>query len=99
MTDSALSVSLDGVEPIDGVSFIKAEWWDDASRFAVILARGPGNREKRLRMDLNKQSFLDHFGDDRLDRSLAAGALAVWEAIVKARDHAPRQQAKSRYAV
>ncbi|MGO9743483.1 MAG: hypothetical protein ACLPN5_18595 [Roseiarcus sp.] len=97
MTEEILSVALDSVEPIDGMKFVKAEWWNEASRFAVVLTRGPRGKEKLLRMDLNKQSFLDVFDDERLDGSLRARAHSVWEIIAKARNAPQTRESTPHY--
>ncbi len=84
MSEPATSVGLDGVSASGSVRFIRAEWWDNASRFAVVVANGPFG-EKRLRMDINKQAFLDYFGDEKLDNFVRASALSIWEVIARAR--------------
>jgi hypothetical protein len=64
--------------------FIEAQWWDDQSPLVTIVCRHHGDVTK-LRMDLDKKTFLDHLADPREDRAIQRLAIPVWEIIAKER--------------
>jgi hypothetical protein len=79
------------VVPLDELSqrlfrFISAEWWESDSKF--VLVRGHNSVEDfALRLDLDKQSFLDHVEDketeELLKKSAHSIAAIVWGARIR----------------
>ena len=79
MVEAPTIIPLDAVEPAHGIEFVRSEWW--GSRFALIFTRDRSGAEKSLRMDMNKRSFLDHYGDKEVDDMVQAKAEDVWKII------------------
>jgi hypothetical protein len=65
------------------LAFLRAEWWDDRSRFVLVRYSLEGKEhELGLRLDLDKKIFLDHFNDPYLDKFAQAMVRPIWEYIV-----------------
>lgn len=78
------SIDLAELPSKDDIKFIKAEWWDDQSPLVVVVCRHRGELAK-LRMDLDKRTFLDHLTDARGDKAVQSLSLPVWEIVAKQR--------------
>lgn len=78
------SIDLSDVPSNRRFKFIEAQWWDDQSPLVVVICRYHGDLTK-LRMDLDKKSFLDHLTDPREDSEIQNFAMPVWEVVAKGR--------------
>jgi hypothetical protein len=66
--------------------FLRAERWDDQSRFVLIRYALEGKEEEfGLRLDLDKKIFLDHLPDPELDQLAQYLLKPTWGFIVKER--------------
>jgi hypothetical protein len=66
--------------------FLRAEWWDDHSRFVLVRYALEGKEQEfGLRLDLDKKIFLDHLPDPKLDEIAQFLAKPIWEFIVQRR--------------
>jgi hypothetical protein len=66
--------------------FIRAEWWDDRSRFVLVRYALEGKeQELGLRLDLDKKIFLDHLPGP-FDEIAQLLARPIWEFIVRRRE-------------
>ena len=64
------------------LSFLRAEWWDDSSRFVLIRYSLEGKvQELGLRLDLDKKIFLDHMDDEKLDTIVQRQAENIWRVV------------------
>jgi len=64
------------------LSFLRAEWWDDSSRFVLIRYSLEGKeQELGLRLDLDKKIFLDHMDDPKLDTIVQHEAENIWRVV------------------
>jgi hypothetical protein len=64
--------------------FLEAQWWDEQSPLVTIVCSHHGDATK-LRMDLDKKTFLDHLDDPLEDRAIQLLAMRVWEIVAKER--------------
>jgi hypothetical protein len=78
------SIQLDEIPTKDGIKFIKAQWWDDNSPLVVIHLSYRGDVE-RLRMDIDKRTFLDHLTDPQKDKTVQKLTMPIWEIVAKER--------------
>ena len=78
------SINLAEAPSNQNIGFIQAQWWDEKSTLVVVLCHHHGDLT-RLRMDLDKRSFLDHLKDPRDDSDLQSFAAQIWEIIAKKR--------------
>jgi hypothetical protein len=70
------------------ISFLRAEWWDDSSRFVVVryAVKGEEVKTRGFRLDLDKKVFLDHISDDpKLDKEVQNRVDPIWHIVVKER--------------
>jgi hypothetical protein len=68
------------------VRFLRAEWWDDRSRFVLIRYATDGKeKDLGLRLDLDKKIFLDHVSDPDTDKIVQSRVGKIWEIVAAAR--------------
>jgi hypothetical protein len=61
--------------PLSWLSFLRAEWWDNESRFVLVRYSLKGReQELGLRLDLDKKIFLDHLDNLEFDHLVQAQA-------------------------
>ncbi|HJS84224.1 MAG TPA: hypothetical protein VJ779_02055 [Acetobacteraceae bacterium] len=91
VNDASLEGRLEWIGP---VRFIRAQWWDEAPRFALLRFAFEHGEEQQLglRMDLDKKAILDSIGDQNLDAAIQQQAEQIWRAVVEARDQKMREQ-------
>src|SRR5262249_58310486 len=78
-------------EAVPWFSFLRAEWWDDSSRFVLIRYSLEGKeQELGLRLDLDKRIFLDHIDDPNLDKFVQSQVGDIWRAVALKRPPPPR---------
>jgi hypothetical protein len=77
----------DRVPPANGISFLRAEWWDDSSRFVLVRYSRDGKEpELGLRLDLDKKIFLDHIEDSNsLDQAVQQRVNLIWQIVARER--------------
>jgi len=74
------------IPDVDGISFLRAEWWDERSRFVLVrFAVNGKEQELGLRLDLDKRVFLDHFSDPKVDKLVQSQVRPIWTTIAKKR--------------
>ncbi len=85
------------------LSFLRAEWWDDSSRFVLIRYSLKGKeQELGLRLDLDKRVFLDHLDDPELDMFVQYQVENIWRVVALKRlpprfvPASPRPRSRSR---
>ncbi|MDR3515328.1 MAG: hypothetical protein P4M00_05895 [Azospirillaceae bacterium] len=72
------------VSDMNGISLLRAEWWDPESRFVLVRYADHGEEQALgLRLDLDKRVFLDHVEDALADQMIQESVKAVWDAVVK----------------
>ena len=69
------------IESSGGLTFCKAEWWSDDPRF-VVVTYSYKNSEKWVRMDLDKQRFIDQQDDTHLDDLINRQTYHIWKVII-----------------
>jgi hypothetical protein len=74
---------LDDIGPLQ---FLRVEWWDESSKFAVIKY-SINDREEGLglRIDLDKKAILDKVQNTYIDQRIQASREKIWQAVVEAR--------------
>jgi len=86
------SIDLKEIVPQPGpwFSFLRAEWWDDSSRFVLIRYSLKGKeQELGLRLDLDKRVFLDHMDDPDLDKFVQHQVENIWRVVALKRPPPP----------
>jgi hypothetical protein len=78
------SIGLEELPSKHDVKFIEAQWWDDESPLVVVVCLHRGDLTK-LRMDLDKKSFIDHLTDSGGDKTVQSLAIPVWEIVARER--------------
>jgi hypothetical protein len=78
------------VPDVDGVSFLRAEWWDERSHFVLVrFALNGEEQELGLRLDLDKRVFLDHLSDPKTDKLIQDQVRPIWAKVVSSRHTLP----------
>jgi hypothetical protein len=69
------------------ISFLRAEWWDDSSRFVVVryALKREEVKTRGFRLDLDKKVFLDHVSDPKLDKEVQDRVDKIWHIVVAER--------------
>lgn len=78
------SVDLAEAPSTRDIRFVEAQWWDDKSPLVVVVCRYHDD-VTRLRMDLDKKSFLDHLEDPGDDNYVQRSSKRVWEIVAAVR--------------
>jgi hypothetical protein len=84
-----LSASLRGkIEPIDSVSFVRAEWAREAPQF-VLLKYEIEDKEQEfgVRMDLDKRILMEDLDDPALNYKMRERSNAIWSVVVETINH------------
>ncbi len=71
-----------------GFEFLEAQWWDERSPLTVICFSYHG-RLTKLRMDLDKMTFIDHLSDTGADEAIQRLAGSIWKVVARKRFGAP----------
>ena len=79
------TIRLESLEGIGSLQFVSAQWWNKASRFVLVTMANAKGEETVLRMDINKQAFIDRVDDEGVNEIIERSALPLWTQIVAAR--------------
>jgi len=67
-------------------AIFRVEWWDDASRFALIIYSLNGREQEfGLRLDTDKRILVDHFDDPIIDQAIQEWVLPIWKIVAQHR--------------
>ena len=85
MTEYSIhTINLAGLPLTQGIRFTVAQWWDPTSPLAVVTCLHY-SRLTKLRMDLDKMTFIDHLDDPEADEAVQSLANSIWQIIVEER--------------
>ena len=70
------------IELSGGLTFCKAEWWDNDPRFVIVTYSYKNSDEKSVRMDLDKRRFIDQQDDTHLDELIRIQTDSIWKIII-----------------